>query len=123
MEYKVTYRDVEAGRVELVQHGLYYEIKCRCQYMDGLFRLVDVCDNGTVMIGVCVPAENGLKMQRRIPVKALGTGNHAFKLTCCGNNLMVFVPLNVQLPTENLRELDKAVFGTRGGVPGLLFDV
>lgn len=123
MEYKVTYRDVEAGRVELVQHGLYYEIKCCCQYMDGLFRLVDVCDNGTVTIGVCVPVENGLEIQRRIPVKALGTGNHAFELTCNSNNVMDFVPLNVQLPTGYLRELDKAVFGIRDGVPGLLFDV
>lgn len=121
MEYKVTYRDAEAGWVELVQHGLYYEIKCCCQYMDGLFRLVDICDKGSVMIGVCAPARNGLEIQRSIPVKALGTGKHAFELTCSCNNTTDFVPLNVQLPTAHLCELDKSVFGVLDGVPGLLF--
>ena len=108
------------GQLQLSQCGLYYEVVFRCRPQKETLRLVDDCDEGEVSIGICAPIASGFGVNRKIPVKKLGMGAHAFRLIPVETpESPEFYEISEDKPCEVLSLISCARFTRAGGKPGL----
>lgn len=108
------------GQLKLSKCGLYYEVLFRCSPQKKALRLVDDCDEGEVSIGICAPIVSGFGVNRKIPIKKLGTGNHAFRLIPVETaESLEFYELSEDRPCKVLPLISYARFTYVGGKPGL----
>ncbi len=79
--YQVYCEGKPVGTVCLTRWGLYYEIECRCKKSgDEMMELVWNGKTDQEKLGLLLPTDEGLMLQKRIPVKRLGNGTGEFFL-------------------------------------------
>ena len=68
MDYCVMQGKKQAGKVQLIQQGLYYRIFCRAELSGTImYRLVAVTEEKRVNIGILAPESGGWSLNRKIP--------------------------------------------------------
>ena len=73
--YEVYDGSAVVGKVQLTVQGLYYHIMCRCFIPDDrILHLFVVTDNLEEGIGVLVPENDGVVLNKKIPIKRIGRG-------------------------------------------------
>lgn len=71
MEYSVFLGNDIVGSVKLTYSGLYVNVFCSCRMQTGIWRLYAKTSKDKVLIGVCEPIDNELRISKRIPLKKL----------------------------------------------------
>lgn len=70
-----------AGKVQILQQGLYYRVICRCNISgDIICRLLVRCEEKCENLGILIPEGDGFGLDTKIPVKRLGKGEMHFFL-------------------------------------------
>ena len=71
------------GKVQLLRQGLYYRLICRCSIQsDSIYRLYIHKSGVQENLGVLIPDEDGISLDRNIPVKRIGDGSFRFSVSC-----------------------------------------
>jgi len=122
--WTVTYDGREIGRCEIHRLGLYYHFTSCCMRVSSqVTRLYLRCDGKEVDLGIFVPQEDRLILEKRIAIKHLPKGRPAFfvKITGQRNTEAVhFIPVCEDMPLQCLQKLHDARFTVRNGVVGIL---
>lgn len=67
LQYPIYYQGAEVGRLDLAEDGLYYRLSACCAEPDrGIWRLWGCLGRESRCLGVCVPGEEGLGLERRV---------------------------------------------------------
>ena len=67
LEYPIFYHGEKTGRVSVEPDGLYYRLTARCAEPGrGIWRLWGCLGLGSRCLGVCIPAEGGLRLEKRV---------------------------------------------------------
>ncbi|MBQ1411460.1 MAG: hypothetical protein IIY94_09310 [Oscillospiraceae bacterium] len=67
MEYPITYHGEETGRISIEPDGLYYRLSARCDDPGhGIWRLWGCFGFESRCLGVCIPVDGGLWLEKRI---------------------------------------------------------
>lgn len=122
--WKVWFEGTEVGRCCVERKGLYYHFSSRCNCAtDQIYRLRLSCNDKSVDIGVFVPCGDYLLLEKRIAIKNLPVGEPVFTVKLCKQTEREegqFIPINENGPVLCLKELHRACFAVRDGVPGIL---
>lgn len=67
MDYPISYHGEETGRISVELDGLYYRLSARCEEPGhGIWRLWGCFGFESRCLGVCIPAEGGLCLEKRV---------------------------------------------------------
>ena len=67
MDYPISYHGEETGRISVELDGLYYRLSARCEEPGhGIWRLWGCFGFESRCLGVCLPAEGGLCLEKRV---------------------------------------------------------
>lgn len=67
MQYSISYQGAEIGQLTLAEDGLYYRLSACCAEPDrGFWRLWGCFGPESRCLGVCVPTEEGLGLEKRV---------------------------------------------------------
>ena len=67
MEYPIFCRGAELGRVSIEPDGLYYRLSARCAEPEhGIWRLWGCRGFAICCLGVCIPGDQGLRLEKRV---------------------------------------------------------
>lgn len=115
--YEVQDGNTAVGKVQLIRQGLYYRVICRCHLSDDLVRrLYAVHDSGRENLGVLVPEEDGIVLDRKIPVKRLHGNAMRFMLSTGGNKTEgKLVAVCPEEPFQYIDRLQNAFLETENG--------
>ena len=110
------------GEALVEKQGLYYYFACRCDLTgEVIYKLLAVCDENEVDLGICVPYNGGFGLKTRCPIKHLGTG--LIQIRAVPRHSAVgkeFIPLRPEEPFSYLSRLGNAYLDTRNGVTGIV---
>ena len=120
--YGVYFGNRLAGKVQVLQQGLYYRFICRCQLTgDIVCRLTVTCGEKQESLGVVVPMDGGFGLDTKLPVKRLGQGNMTFMLSPKHEVTTVhFVPIYPEEPFSYIERLKDAFLVRKNGQAGIL---
>ena len=119
-QYNVYRNEQAVGSVEMETQGLYYLIRCFCEPCDDMVRLIDKCEKGDVAIGICGPAAWGYGIERKVPLKKLGSNGHTFRLENIHRTKEAFFTIQQNGEFELPEDLEKCRFSLREGIAGLV---
>ena len=119
LQYDVRWHERTVGRVEVIAKGLYCHILCRCQKLNGIFRLLAQTENGDIPIGILCPGEGGFLLERAIPMRKIDCDRLSFILAEKNENTE-FYPIDPNKPCPIIERLEEARFAVRNGIPGLI---
>lgn len=119
--YEVFLGGTAVGKACLDRQGLYVHVSCRCHAdQNQIFRLYAVLDDRRENIGVLVPEEDGIRLDRKIPAKNIsGTGLRFEISTGTGTCRGEFVPICPEEPFSYIEELKNAFLETENGRQGI----
>lgn len=122
--YPVYCNNVAVGNVVLENAGLYYRVICQCNPTERmLYKLFALCGSERVNIGICMPLESGIGLDKKMPRKRFDLRNITFCLVSqAETNAEKFFPLVMDEPFDALDQLETARFSIRDGAKGLLLD-
>lgn len=110
------------GKGAVEREGLYYRFICRCRLRgEQMYRLVAFCEDSQVDLGLCVPCQGGFGLEKRVPVKKLGSGViriRAVPRIKEADNM--FIPLDQEAPFPYLDRLNEANLQIRDGITGIV---
>lgn len=108
--FHVTLGDTVVGRVQAKKQGLYLHLECRVTPAEpGKYRLVALCQDQRIDLGLCVPREGGFELSTRIPIKRFPTGNTYFLLTSSKQVLTdAHIPIRSDESFPYLHRLEKS---------------
>ncbi len=67
MDYPILYQGTEIGRITLAEDGLYHALCARCaEPGPGIWRLWGCFGLESRCLGVCIPASDGLELEKRV---------------------------------------------------------
>ena len=114
--YEVFQDGKAVGTVKIIREGLYCRFSCRCRPMgEDMLRLWMICGEKETDLGLCVPMDGGFGTEKRIPVRACGTGTPEFVLRDKDDTLRgKFIPLCPEEPFQYLHRLEKAFLSKKG---------
>ena len=114
MDYSVLLGTKEAGKVQVLQEGLYYRISCRVRLSGSLmYRLAAVSDGRRENLGILAPVGDGYGLDRKIPCKRFSLTDLSFLLVPSHEPVAgKFVPISPEEPFSYLERL-KDVYLTR----------
>ena len=120
-KFNVYYNQDIAGYAEVVQDGLYYSIRCYCKLkQNSIFKILACAGTYKVNLGVCVPANGGYVLLKRIPAKYLPIDQLTFVLqnTRPDNETSVTLldELIANFPIAKLKDMCLICQGDRIGV-------
>ena len=122
--WTVTYDGREVGHCHIRRIGLYYQFSSCCTRVSGqVCRLFLRCDDKEVDLGIFVPQEDRLLLEKRIAIKHLPMGRPAFSLRIagqCNTEEGRFIPVCEDMPLQYLQKLRYARFAVRNGTVGIL---
>ena len=120
--YGVYFGNRLAGKVQVLQQGLYYRFICRCQLTgDIVCRLTVTCGEKQESLGVVVPMDGGFGLDTKLPVKRLGQGNMTFMLSPKHEVTTAhFVPIYPEEPVSYIERLKDAFLVRTNGQAGIL---
>lgn len=120
--YRVEYHHRSVGKVQLIQQGLYYRVICRCECAgDEVLRLFAESESGRENLGVMLPEDGTLRLDRKVPAKQIPKGKLRFFLSAGaakpeGN----FIPICPQEPFAYIEALKDAFLATEHGKIGIV---
>ena len=122
--WSVTYDGREVGHCEIHRIGLYYHFTSYCVRVSSqVTRLYLHCDGKEVDLGIFVPQEDRLILEKRVAIKHLPKGRPVFSLIIAGQRnteACHFIPVCEDKPLQCLHELRDARFAARNGVVGII---
>ncbi len=122
--WTVTYDGKPIGHCKVQKAGLYYHFSSCCKSLSNqICRLHLRCDEKVVDLGIFVPQEGCLVLEKRLAIKNIPDGRPEFLLNVAGQSKRVeenFVPVCDDMPLPCLQKLHYARFAVRGGVPGIV---
>lgn len=122
VQYSVFKNSVVIGTAELDKQGLYYRIVCCCDLQNEPVRLIARCEKGNVSVGICTPGSMGFGLEKRIPVKHLGTEVYGFLIESVEKGKKVFCLLDDATQPELPDVLEKCRFTMENGIPALIIE-
>ena len=79
--YDITYDGAPVGTARTEKQGLYYVFSCRCRLPeDGLYRIHAICGEAREDLGICIPMDGAIGMDKKVPQKRIGEGMLTFEL-------------------------------------------
>ena len=122
--YSVFFGKDPCGKVQVLRQGLYYRYICRCRIRGNiLYRLLVSCGGQEEDLGILAPVEDGFGIDRKIPVKRLGTGVPEFRLCPRKERVKgVFVPICPEEPFAYISRLKSAYLVRKAGQTGILIE-
>ena len=122
-KYTVYYMEKEVGYVFLEKEGLYWRINCRLDHIERGYYRLNVKNGACIFdLGLCVPVDNGLGMNTRVPIKRIGEEYLNFFLKHSKNEeRQLFVPIRAEEPFVYLQRLEKAYLDRKDGILGVRF--
>lgn len=119
--YEVFFGNRVAGKVQVMRQGLYYHLLCRCRIpSDQVYRLYGIGGSIRENLGVLVPEGDGFVLDKKIPVKHLGTEKLRFEVS---SGLPAysgeFVPICPEEPFLYIDRLKTAFLQTEHGKVGI----
>ena len=112
---------VKAGTVKVEKQGLYYSFSCRCSIPGkAVHRLVALCGDRRVDLGICVPVGDGFGIEKKVPCKQFADGKPEFLLVSkTERRERKFVPVYPEEPFAYMTKLKNAFMEIRDGQVGL----
>lgn len=110
-----------AGKVQIIQEGLYCRIICRCQAdTDQIYRLYAVSDKQKENLGVLIPDGDGLLLNKRVPLKRFGHGIPEFEISS-GTAVQRddFIPISPEEPFLYIHRLKDSFLQSKNGRIGI----
>ena len=122
--WNVYYEDRPVGSCCLYQEGLYIRFVCRCdRCSDAISRLVLRCGGETRDLGILVPVDGGLGLDRKLPSKTVPEGELKFSILIPERHSQgTFVPVKAGEKCLCLSRLAEARFAKQNGEAGLYFE-
>jgi len=118
-EYPVFYEKKQVGLAKLFRRGLYYQIRCKCRFLQKqVYRVYVLAKDHSVDLGICVPEEDGFVLNKLIPANRLGDGEYTFYATRANE---MFVPVDCSMPFAHLADIDQGRMAVRCGLSGIVF--
>lgn len=120
--YNVMLNGRIVGTAITESEGLYIRFRIQCTPPDTeIYRLIMLCGSQRMDLGVCVPENDLLCLNKCVQRKLLREGEFQFFLeTRINENHMSFVPVDSENPFDYLDCLPVARFEKRDAVSGLL---
>ena len=67
LQYPIFFQGAEAGQISIEPDGLYYRLSARCAEPErGIWRLWGCSGLAVRCLGVCIPADDGLRLEKRV---------------------------------------------------------
>ena len=110
------------GKVQLLRQGLYYRLICRCSIQsDSIYRLYVHKSGVQENLGVLIPDEDGIYLERNIPVKRIGDGSFRFSVSSGRDKAAEkFIPIQPEEPFAYIDRLKTAFLKTENGKVGII---
>ena len=81
MDYPIFYQGTEIGQIRIAEDGLYYALSARCNEPgQGIWRLWGCFGLESRCLGVCIPASDGLGLEKRVSRRSWPGSPEAFVL-------------------------------------------
>ena len=117
--YDVFLGDKIVGKATVKQKGLYYEVVCRCTFLDQKkYRILTRCGDLCADLGLCVPCENGFGFTTLVKIRSIGQGNIYFYAIPAERE---FVAVSADSPFCYLQRIRSGEFRVVDGQPGIIF--
>ena len=124
--WTVTYDGRAVGSCTVCKSGLYYHIACSCNWIsDRIYRLCLRIGGTVVDLGVLVPKDEGIALEKRLAIKQLPSGQPEFVVIPAGTVKAedeCFVPVYEDKAIPCLSKLTTARFAVRNGVAGIIVE-
>ena len=122
--YCVTLCGKEVGKVLVRRQGLYYSFSCRCTLPgDMIYRLMVTCGNIQESLGVPVPTDGRFVLEKKLPVKRIGSGNLSFVLVPKHEQKeIIYVPISPEEPFAYISRLKNAFLSQKEGCVGIYIE-
>lgn len=119
--WNVYFEDRAVGTCTLRREGLYIRIVCSCdRVVNGICRLMMQCSDGSADLGILIPVDSGLGLDRKLSSKALPQGEPRFTVRITDKQrIEIFVPVKDGESFDCLAGLAAARFGKQGGEAGV----
>jgi len=120
--YSVRLGKKTVGKVQVSKQGLYYRFVCRCMHAgDDVHRLVVLCADQRVSIGVLVPEGDGFGLDRKIPAKQFLHAFTEFFIAPMHETVQgKFVPISPEEPFHYIAQLKDSFLIERQGRIGVM---
>ena len=119
--WNVYFENRAVGTCTLRREGLYIRIVCSCdRVVNGICRLMMQCSDGSADLGILIPVDSGLGLDRKLSSKALPQGEPRFTVRIPDKQSKeIFVPVKDGESFACLAGLAEARFGKQGGETGV----
>ena len=115
-EFAIFSEGKQVGNATVIPMGLYYDVHCRCNLLDGIIRIFANCGERQENIGICVPANGEMVIRTKIPQKRLHS-LQSFEAICqVGEE---WIPIREGEPFTCLSRISNSRFVCRNGCPGV----
>lgn len=120
--YEIVQGVDKVGTAVITKEGLYYRFSCRCRYGgEPMRRILMICGDRQLDLGVCVPVDGQFGLEKRIPCKHLADGTPEFRLMPKYQRLRErFVPVYPEEPFSYMAKLKDAFLEIRDGQIGVV---
>ena len=121
-QYIVYMGDEPIGTGQIQKDGLYLIISANCKLSGQVpHRLIASWEDKELELGIFVPNRENYEMKTRIAAKKWGRGEPVFRVVPKHNRLPAnFVPISIQEPFRWIDQLEKATFGVKDGISGVI---
>lgn len=119
--YPIIWNGHSVGNAEISKNGMFYRIRCRCEFADkGRYRVWVTDGKNAVDLGLCVPEGCIFSCVTRIPCKNFSSESFAFQIV--GEDSKRWVPVSSGVPFGFLEQLNAARLQTTNGQPEIIID-
>lgn len=120
--YEVYFGDDRIGTIRLSRRGLYYDLNCRCRNCgDEMMELVAKGRDFQEKLGILAPVEDGIGLERKIPVKHLREEVLRFFVIPRNTDTQHLVLVEQNEPFPYLQKLQYAYLAEAGDRPVIGF--
>ena len=119
--WNVYFENRAVGSCTLRREGLYIRIVCSCdRVVNGICRLMMQSSDGSADLGILIPVDSGLGLDRKLSSKALPQGEPRFTVRIVDKQRKeIFVSVKDGESFACLASLAEARFGKQGGEAGV----
>lgn len=120
--YQVRFEGRPVGTVSVTHWGLYYRVYCRCQGIGKEIMELEARSNDVrERLGILVPMDGSMGLERKIPIKRLGEGKMTFSLIPRNSEAQPLVAVSENEPFVYLQQLGDAYLEMQDGRPMIGF--
>ena len=118
--YSVDFQGKSVGEVTISREGLYCRFQCRVKTPSkDIYRLLFMNGQLCTDLGVCVPMQEHLVLDKKIAAKNIKEGEYGFKLISNETNV-TFIPLTEGEPFSRIKDIHLSRFSVQNGIAGII---